>query len=449
MKIIIAGAGEVGFHLAKLLSYESHEITLIDSNQDVLTYAQGHLDIRGIEGDATSIAVLQDAQVGEADLIIAVTGVETANITICVLAKQLGVKKSIANIFNTEFLDNDHNIGFEKFGIDELICPNLIAAEEIHSLLNQSAFDDLYKFDDGALSMVGTHLSKDAPFVGKTVQEAAKQYTQLQFIPIAIQRKGTHVTTIPRGSTKFLEGDHAYFITLKSGVDELCKLIGKQKNTIKNVMLLGGGRIGHKTAQSLCEDRFKVKLIENDAKKAFNLADDLSKALIIKADGRNLEVLQEENLTDMDAFVAVTGNSETNIMSCIMAKSKGVDKTIALVENMDYFELSQSIGVDTLINKKLLAANSIFRYIRKGEVLAVSKLNNVDAEILEFRVKESSKVAHQLIKEIDFPRSSIIAGVIRDNEGMIALGDFKILPKDKVVVCCLAKSIVEIEKLFV
>jgi len=239
-----------------------------------------------------------------------------------------------------------------------------------------------------------------------------------------------------------------YFITTKGGEDELGKLTGKERAKIKDVMILGGSKIGSKAAKDLCDDHFHVKLVEKNPEKAFDLADDLHKALVINGDGRNVELLEEENLHDMDAFVAVTNHSETNIMSCLIAKSKGVSKTIALVENMDYFELSHSIGVDTLINKKLLAANSIFRYIRRGEVLAMTKLNNMNAELLEFEVKEDSEVTNSIIKEIDFPRSAIIAGVVRNNEGIIALGDFKIQPKDKVVVCCLPKSIVQVEKLF-
>lgn len=449
MKIIIAGAGETGFHLAKLLSFESQDITLIDLDKNALSYAENHLDIRAVKGDATSISVLKNANVGKADLLIAVTGVETANITICVLANELGVKQSIANISNTEFIDNEDEIGFKKFGIDELISPEMLAANEINLLLNQSAFDDTYEFENGALIMLGTHLDADAPFVGKTVKQAAAFFPELHFVPIAIQREGTHFTIIPRGETEFKAGDHAYFITAKGGADELCKLTGKETAKIKDVMILGGSKIGAKATKDLCANRFNVKLVEKDKEKAFDLADELHKALIINGDGRNVELLEEENLHDMDAFVAVTGNSETNIMSCLIAKSKGVRKTIALVENMDYFQLSHSIGVDTLINKKLLAANSIFRHIRRGEVLAMTKLNNMNAELLEFEVKETSEVANSIIKEIDFPRSAIIAGVVRDNIGMIALGGFKIKPKDKVVVCCLPKSIVQIEKLFV
>ncbi|WP_242091792.1 Trk system potassium transporter TrkA [Aestuariivivens sediminicola] len=448
MKIIIAGAGEVGFHLAKLLSYESQEITLIDPNKHNLVYAETHLDIKVLNGDATSIRLLNEARVSSAELFIAVTSSQTTNITACVLAKQLGANKTIARISNTEFIDFKDEVGFTKFGIDELISPEQLAAKEIELLLNQSVFNDTYEFEDGALTMLGLNLTKNAQIVGKSVKDAAKLIPNLHFVPIAIQRYGSHLTTIPRGDTLFLEGDHVVFITSKGGDDELCRLAGLFKTEIRNVMILGGGRIGRKTAKSLSNGRFNIKVIENNKERAFELADRLPNTLIINADGRNVELLEEENIEEMDAFIAVTGNSETNIISSLMAKNKGVKKTIALVENIDYFELSHSIGIDTLINKKLLAANSIFRYIRKGNVVAMTKLSSMDAELLEFVVNANSKICNKIIKELNFPLSAIIGGVIRNGQGMLALGDFKIQAKDRVVVCCLPESIKKVESFF-
>ncbi|MDL5514973.1 Trk system potassium transporter TrkA [Arenibacter sp. M-2] len=448
MKIIIAGAGEVGFHLAKLLSYESQDITLIDTNKDSLSYADSHLDIRVLRGDATSIAILKDAQVGKSDLVIGVTSSETTNITLCMLAKQLGCKRTIARISNAEFIHNKDAIRFPDLGIDELISPEALAATEIQLLLNQSAFNNTYEFEEGLLIMVGVSLPRTAPFVGKTVKEAARIFPELHFMPIAIQRMGTQYTIVPRGDTVFKENDQVYFITSREGLDELYKLTGKEKKEIKNVMILGGSKVGYKTARDLCRNKFNVKLIEKNKEKAFDLADELPNALIINGDGRNVELLEEENLEAMDAFVAVTGNSETNIMSCLVAKSKNVKKTIALVENMDYFQLSHSIGIDTLLNKKLLAANNIFRHIRKGEIVAMTRLNNLNAEILEFIVKPTSQVNGQIIRELEFPREATIGGVIRDNEGIIALGGFRITEGDRVVVCCLPSAIPKIEKLF-
>ncbi len=449
MKIIIAGSGEVGFHLAKLLSFESQDITLIDTNRESLAYASSHLDIRVVRGDATSIKVLKDAQVDKTDLLIGVTSSETTNITTCVLAKQLGAKHTIARISNTEFIHNRDEVGFNKIGIDELISPESLAAKEIELLLNQSAFNDTYEFEDGALLMIGLILSRTTAFVGKTVKEVAKLNPDLRYMPIAIQRYATQYTLIPRGDTQFKEGDRVYFITTQKGVDEIYKLTGKVKFEIKNVMILGGSKIGYKAARDLCDHKFNVKLIEKGKEKAFEIADEISSCLVIQGDGRDVELLEEEQISDMDAFIAVTGNSETNIMSCLVAKSKGVKKTIALVENMDYFQLSHSIGIDTLINKKLLAANNIFRYIRKGEIVAMTKLNNMNAELLEFIVTPTSEVCNKVIKKIDFPRSAIIGGVISDGEGQITLGDYKIKSGDRVVVCCLPQSIKKVEKLFV
>ena len=398
MKILIAGAGEVGFHLAKLLSYESQDITLIDSNKESLAYADSHLDIRVLIGDATSISVLRDAQVGESDLVIGVTSSETTNITLCMLAKQLGCKRTIARISNTEFIENKEKINFAALGIDELISPEELAATEIKLLLNQSAFNDTYEFEKGVLIMVGVSLPKTAPFIGKNVKEAARIFPELHFMPIALQRSGTQFTLIPRGDTIFKEEDQVYFVTDKKGVDELYKLTGKKREVIHNVMILGGSKVGFKAARDLAEDNFTVKLVEKDKSKSFEIADALPNVLVINGDCRNVELLEEESLESMDAFIAVTGNSETNIMSCLVARSKNIKKTIAMVENMDYFQLSQSIGVDTLINKKLLAANNIFRHIRRGEVVALTRLNNLNAEILEFIVKPTSLVNGQYIR---------------------------------------------------
>ncbi|PIF00340.1 MAG: Trk system potassium transporter TrkA [Maribacter sp.] len=448
MKIIIAGAGEVGFHLAKLLSYESQEITLIDTEKESLMYADNHLDIKVLRGDATSISLLREAGVHQSELVIGVTSSETTNITFCMLAKQLGCKRTIARISNTEFINNKDIIRFSELGIDELISPEQLAAEEIQLLLNKSGFNDTFEFEGGKLIMVGVSLQKKASFVGKMVKEAARIFPELHFMPIALQRLGAQSTVIPRGNTVFMEGDQVYFITTMEGVEELYKLTNKKKEDIRNVMIMGGSRVGFKTARDLCAKKFNVRLIEKNREKAFDLADDLPNALVINGDGSNVELLEEESLDSMDAFVAVTGNSETNIMSCLVAKSKHIKKTIALVENMDYFQLSHSIGIDTLINKKLLAVNSIFRHIRKGEVVALMRLNNINSEILEFRVKPNSKVTGKVIRNMDFPRSATIGGVVRDGKGIIALGGFKIQEGDRVVVCCLPEAIPKIERLF-
>ena len=449
MKIVIAGAGEVGFHLAKLLSLESLDITLLDLDKERLQYAEGHLDIKTIKGDCISISLLEEAHVGSSDLLIAVTSEETTNLVVAALSKQLGCKKTIARISTSEFLKKNESINFSSLGVDELISPELLASEEIIQLLDQSAFFNNHKFDDGALTLIGTTLDISAPFVGKTVMEAATVFQDIHFMPIAIQRKsGSKLSIIPRGDTIFNEGDNVFFITLKEGVEEIYKLIGKTKTSIKNIMILGGGRVAFNIAKKISTKKNNVSLVEQDNQRALELADKLPNVMVIKGDGTNLELLEEENLNSMDAFISVTGNSETNIMSCLMANSKGIGKTVALVENMDYFKLSHSIGIDNLINKKLLTANAIFRYIRRGDVVEMTTINNLDVEILEFLVHENSKVSNVKIKNLDFPRSAIIGGVIKNSKGIIALGDYIISPNDRVVVCCLPDAVEKVESLF-
>jgi len=448
MRIVIAGAGEVGFHLAKLLSYESHDITLIDQKKECLTSADTRLDIRVLKGNATSISILKEAKVKTADLLIAVTSNETVNITICVLAKRLGAKKTIARINNSEFIDSKNEINFAEFGIDELISTEELASNEIKMLLNQAAFNSMHDFDNGELSMLGIILSKTAPFVGVSVRQAAATFPEIHFMPIAIQNEHSDEVEIPRGDTVFKKGDLAYFITLKEGVNELYKLTGKTKREVHNVMILGGSSIGKRTAKELCDKKLNIKIIEQDKSKALELADELPNVLVVHGDGRDVELLSEEDIEEMDVFIAATESPETNIMTCLIAKSKKVNKTIALAENVDYSKLSHSIGIDTIINKKLLAANSIFKYIRKGDVLEIATLNNLNAEILEFRVRENSKISRKIIKELNFPREATIGGVIRDGKGYIALGDFKIEPDDKVVVSCLADAVAKVEKFF-
>ena len=407
--------------MAKLLSFESQDITLIDINRESLEYADGHLDIRIIKGDATSISVLKEAKVSGAELFIGVTSSETSNITSCLLAKQLGAKRTIARIRNTEFLDNRSEVDFNDFGIDELISPQAIAANEIKLLLEQSGFNDTHKFEEGALNMIGLTLTQSARFIDKTVEQIKQEFQEIESIPIAIKKYGAGETLIPSGDMVFNKGDEVYFIATKKGVKSLHRLTGKEEEEIRSVMVLGGSNIGCKIAKELCENGFKVKLIEINKDKALEIAEDIPNCLIINGDGRNVELLDEEAIQEMDAFISVTGNSETNIISCLVAKSKGIKKIICLVENMDYFQLSHTMGIDTLINKKLLAANAIFRYVRKGEVVAVSKLNETDAELLEFVVSANSRVCNKIISQIKFPHSSVVGGVIRNNKGLLIL----------------------------
>ncbi len=446
MRVIIAGVGNVGFHLAKLLSQEGQDIVLIDKAPDKLKQASNSLDAAIIKGTSTSYAVLEEADVANADLLIAVTSSEETNIATSIIAKHLGAKRTVARISNTEFVYQKDKLNLKHLGIDDIISPESLAAREIKRLLKEVAVTDSFDFEKGLLQLVGVNIDEKSPLKGKTMLEVAKINPDQTFMTVAILRDNE--TIIPYGDTKFELNDHAYFIAQPEGVEKLLFLTGKKKEGVKSIMILGGSRVGFHTARLLSQ-RYNVKLIERDPQKCFELADQLPDAMIINGDGRNVELLEEENIGDVDAFIAVTGDSETNIISCLVAKKMGVKKTISMVENMDYIHLSQSIGVDTMINKKLIAANFIFRHIRKGEILSIASIHGVDAEILEFEVQENSKITAQELRNLDFPKSAIIGGVIRDGKGLTTPGNFKFATKDRVVVLSRPECIQKVESYFI
>ncbi|NCT09167.1 MAG: Trk system potassium transporter TrkA [Flavobacteriia bacterium] len=447
MKIIIAGAGDVGFHLAKLLSYESQDTYIIDFDGERLEYINNHLDVITKKGDATSIKLLKEIGIEKADLLIAVTDSQNTNFTISVIGKSLGAKKTIARIDNPEFLC-ECDVDFKKLGVDFMISPQELAANEIKMLLNQASFNDTVSFESGLFNVLGATLTYKSPLVDMTVKDARQRFISVDYIVIAIKRENVAQTIIPRGNTTFELHDQVYFSVPNYSMKNLYPILGKEQFNIKNVMILGGSSIGEKTARNLTKDHFNVKLIEKNKEKAAALAEELSDTLVINGDGRNLELLEEENIRQTDAFIAVTGNSETNIMSCLVAKSKGVKKTIALVENMDYIDISQTIGIQSLINKKLIAASNIFKHIRKGEILELANLHNIDAEVFEFEVPEGAKVTEKPIKDLRFPREAVFGGVIRNGKPLMSFGDMQILAGDKVIVFCLPEAVETVESLF-
>lgn len=445
MRILIAGAGEVGFHLAKLLARENQDIVIIDKDENRLEYAENHLDVFTLKGDATCPRMLRDAKIEKTDLLIAVTSTEAHNIAICIIGKQMGAKNTVSRVSNTEFFNKDSGVHLHDLGIDFMISPERLAANEIERLVKRIEFTDSFEFDDGLLHLIGIHLQKSSPVVGKRISETEYLNPDLDFIPVAIKRK--NFTIIPRKDHYFEEDDFVYFIAKEEGLKILASISGNKKVTPKNIMILGGSRIGEKTARKMAE-KYNVKIIEQDKNKCYELSESLDNVLVINGDVRNVELLEEENIENIDIFIAVTGTSATNIMSCLVAKAHGVEKTIALVENIDYINLSQKIGVDTMINKKLIAASSIFRHIRSGEVLSLANLHGVDAEILEFKATSNSKVTKKLIKDLNFPKKSLIGGVIRNGEGFITQGSFQIEENDHVVVFAMQEQISEVEQFF-
>lgn len=443
MKIVIVGAGEVGTHLAKMLSKENHDIVLLDDTSEKLQQIANQVDLLTVTGHANSFKDLREAGSPKADLFIAVTPYEERNIFACILAKDMGAKKTIARINNGEYLLEKNMEKLRGMGIDELIYPESLAAKEIVSSIKQVVTRQQIEFSGGKLILYGVKIRGNAPIVNHTLEEVASLTEHVR--AVAINRE--HTTIIPNGSDSIKSGDIVFFMASKGYQNDVFKMAGKELFTIKNIMILGGSRIAQRTAEKL-GDQYNIKIIELDRERSQKVADRLENVLVIHGDGRNLDLLKEERIERMDAFIAVTGNSETNILSCHLAKTMGVRRTVAEVENIDFMDIAESMDIGSLVNKKLLAASYIYKYTVGPSVTHVKCLTASDAEVIEFIAKPDSKITKKPIRDLSFPSDAIIGGVIRDNQGLVATGDTQINEGDTVVVFALPSAIGKLDKFF-
>ena len=445
MRIIVAGAGEVGIHLAKMLSNEKHDLIVIDPDAEKLHFIETGYDLMTVRGSATSFEVLKDANVRKCDLFIAVAPAEEINITAAILAKKLGAKKTIARIDSSEYLTAHNKEHFISLGIDYLIYPERIASREIITLLNKTSTTDFVDYAGGKLSLYVIKLDENAPVISKSLIDIARKNLKLEFRSVAITRNGE--TIIPRGCDQFLPNDLVYVITGPGGVKEIMKYTGKQDIEVRNIMILGGSRIGIRTAMDF-EDHSNIKLIDIDKEKCNKIAGYVNDTLIINGDGRDIDLLKEAGINSMDAFIAVTGSSETNILSCLIAKRFGVKKVICEVENFDYISIAENMGLDTIINKKVSTASRIFRFTMDSEVASIKCLTGTDAEILEYVTKPGSLITKGPVKSIEIPKDAIIGGVVRGRSSFIAHGNTQIKPGDTVIVFALPSAIYKVGRFF-
>ncbi len=445
MNIVIAGDGEVGMHLAEALVRSNHNITIVDPHEELLKMMESHSDLMTVTGDSTSTAVLQRANVKKADLLIAVLHDEHINLLTGIIAKKLGAKKVIARVNTMENLSPEVWRMYQDLGIDGLLSPEDIAAQEIISLLKKNASSETYDFAGGNLQLFMVKLEPEAEILGKTVDEVIDQYEHIEFRVAAIHRRQS--TFVPQGDEVFQVSDMVYVVTKPHAIKDIIKLSGKKQINVHNVMIVGGGRVGRITAKRL-EKELNIKILEIDKERCMDLTNYLQDALVVNADARNLDLLEDEGIKDMDAFIAVTDNTETNILTCLQAKSFGVKKTIALVENIDYIDISQNIGIDSIINKKLIAASYMVKYTLGAKVASLKSLSGIDADIVEFQVRAGSAVTRKPIGQLAMPVDAIICGITRDGESFIASDDFQIETDDQVVVLALPNGIPAVERLF-
>ena len=451
MKIVIAGAGEVGSHLAKMLSNEANEITVIDSSQARLDNLRAHTDVITVEGNPSAIQTLHEAEVERADLFIAVhpSVAQDVNIVSAMLAKKMGCQKVTARINNEEYLTYENKYLFTEMGIDLLFYPEKIAAGEIVELLKRSASTDSLDFARGKLQMAVFKLEEESPMLGMNMAEFSKVAAEdgLKFRVVAISRG--EETIIPKFDTKFKYNDLVFIISKREGMDMLMKYLGKKNIEVDKVMILGGSPIGEMVARQVSKQIESVKLIEMNKEKCIDLSEKLpSNVIVVNGDGRNSDMLLEENIRDYDAFVAVTNSSETNILACVAAKSLGVGRTIAEVENIEYIRLAESMGVDAVINKKLITAGRIFKFTLSNKVRFVKYMSGTNAEVLEYIVAPETAITKKPLKDMNFPSDAIVGGIIRGNESFIAVGDTQIKEYDRVAVFALPQAVKDVDKFF-
>jgi trk system potassium uptake protein TrkA len=445
MDIIIAGDGEVGFYLAEALADSKHNITIVDPHEELLKMVEAHTDLMTIVGESNSVSVLKQANVEKSDLVISVLHNESINILTAILAKKMGAKSTIARVNTLENVSIESRKLYEELGIDILISPEDIAALEVVKLLKQPAATEIYDLSDGKLSVFLIRIEAGANVIGKSLSQVAAEQHFLDFRAVAVHR-GLE-TFLPTGDSVFMENDMVYVITKPEGMDMLMKLGGKKKIEIDNVMVIGGGRVGKVIAKRVEKD-LNIKLIEQDGERCDKLSDLLDDTLIINGDARDIKLLEDEGIEGVDAFIAVTNSAETNILTCLHAKKFGVKKTIALVENIDYIEISQNIGIDTIINKKLIAASYIIKHSMGDEVSSLKCLSGINSDIVELVAKKGSPITKKPIREVKMPEGAIIGGIVRDGVSFIALGDQQIEAGDKVVVFALPGTTHKVEKLF-
>ena len=452
MKIVIQGAGEVGSHLAKMLRNEGNQVCVIDGNEERVSNLIQNSDVEVISGAPTSISTQKEAGVESSDLFIAVYpfASQEVNVLGAILAKRLGAKRVIARISDEDYLSADNKLIFKEMGIDQMFYPEKISADKILDFLKHNSTAETMDFARGKLQIAAFKLDEDSPILDLKFSEFIKDIdpeVMKQFRVIAISRD--EQTIIPRLNTKFHFGDLVFTISKREGTDEVHRIFGKSDIKISKVMIMGGTPTAEMLARSLVKTGISVKLIEKERELCIGLSERLPDEVeVVNADGRNSDTLYEEGIQDCDAFIALSQNDETNILSCVVAKKFGLARTIAEVENIEYIRIAEEMGVDCVINRKLSTAERIFRLTLSGKARFVRYMAGTNTEVLEYTVHKGAAITKAPIRDLDFPENAIIGGVIRGNEGIIAVGDTVIEEYDRVAIFAMPESIKEIDRFF-
>jgi len=448
LKILIAGAGEVGFELSKILSEEQHDVTVLDQRQGCLQRVIENLDVLTVQGNATSPHALVEAGAKQADMMVAVTSVDEVNIIASMMAKRLGVKRVIARVRNDELSRKDAPISPSELGIDVLIHPEESAANEIFQLVKRASASDVVSLAENRLQLIGLRVESKSEIANKTLVEVASLLENIDFRVVAISRRGS--TIIPRGRNRLIPLDHIFLITRTEHVKKLVMLTGHDDIKLRKVMIAGGSEVGRLLAKKLSTDqkRWQVKLIEPDKELARSIAGAQKEILVLNGDPTDPNLLVIEGVQEMDAFISVTEDEESNIISCLMAKHLEVQKTVALVSKSQYVPLSQTIGIDAIVNVKASASDEIHRQIRQGMMLTVKALTGIKAEVIEVIAGKNCQILNAPIHSLKIPDGIVIGGIVSGDNVEVATGSSVIRKDDRVIIFALPKAIKEVEKIF-
>ena len=445
MKIVVIGAGEVGFQLSKVLSEEDFDITIIEISKERVQRASENLDVITVRGDGASPDILREADVEKADIVVTVTRVDEVNLIASQLSHELGAKKIIARLRNTEYSEKGSLIRPERFGIDKVIHPEMAATAEINRLVRQTSATSIVDFEGGRLQLIGIRLDNGCPIIEQSLDAVQSRNGSLAFNAVGIIRGKD--TIVPHGKTEFEINDICYFLVRKEQVENLMYMVGKPVRETRNVMILGGGKIGRAVAYELQEE-INVRLVEKNRDKAQMLASELNKTLVLNGDGTDIEFLRLENLEELDSYISLTENEQTNLLSALLAKHLGARQTMIHVSTTEYIPAMKMIGLDAVVSKNMCTVNEILEYIKSDEKLVVTNFEDIDVEAIEFSPESGSKITQKPLGEISFPTASVIGAINHHGHVSIAHGDTQITEEDSVLVFCQPAVLSKVEKLF-
>jgi trk system potassium uptake protein TrkA len=447
MRVLVVGAGEVGFHLAERLSEEGQDVVLIESNPDRADYASQQLDVLTIQGNGASLSTLEHAAIRSAGMLLAVTSRDEVNLIACLAAKRMGVQYTVARVSNPDYYERGSVLSRDELGIDLMVNPERECARETFQLLQNMAFTELAEFARGRVQLIGLNVKPGAPVAGKSIRELRGEFEGgYHYVTVAVVRDG--ITRIPRAESTIEADDHIYLLAPTDELGDVPPLAGHERFELERAMIAGGSAEGLYLAELLEDANIECTILDRDRRRCQELAESLPRSLVLHADATDLELLEMEGVSGLDGYVTATGNDETNLLSSLLAKTAGAKKVVSLVHKFEYLKLVPRVGVDAAVSPRISTVNAILRYVRRGRVMTVARLSGITAEAIEFEVDHHSRIAGQALRDVEFPKDGVVGTILRGDEIILPRGEDVLHPGDDVIVFAMPDAIPAVEALF-